>query len=182
MSNLALVAGTAEEKALNLLGAGVQAEQVAAALGVSPSYISQLLSQEDFSAAVSALRYESLQRHNVRDSKLDALEDAIIEKLEQTLPLVMRPMELTRMLTSVNGAKRRGTSTPDAILTKQQVVNITIPTVIKNKFVTNIHNQVVQAGEQQLVTMQSGTLLENIKATENDPKRVPGIKDLTKTG
>ena len=161
-----------EERALKLLGEGVAAEQVAAAVGVTPSRISQLLSDERFSARVAELRYINLSKHNARDASLDALEDEIIQKLQQTLPLVMRPMELTRMLQTVNAAKRRGSSTPDAILTKQQVVTLNLPQVVINKFTTNIQNQVVQAGEQQLITMQSGTLLEKVK--QNDAIRNQG--------
>lgn len=152
-----------EEKILNLLGSGVAAEQVATAVGVSPSYISQLISQEEFSTAVSELRYQALQKHNERDTSLDSLEDKILEKMHQVVPMVMRPMELVRMLQVVNGAKRRGASAPDSILQKQQVVTITLPQVVINKFVANVNNQVVQAGQQELITMQSGTLLEKLK-------------------
>lgn len=152
-----------EQRALTLLGSGVAQEQVAAALGVTPSYISQLVSDEEFSSQVSELRFKNLQKHNERDNKLDSLEDQVIHKIEQTLPMVMRPMELVRMLQVVNAAKRRGSSTPDAVLQKQQVVTISIPTTVVQKFVTNIENQVVQTGEQQLITMQSGALLERVK-------------------
>lgn len=166
-----------EERILNLLGSGVAAEQVAAAVGVSASYVSQLLSTDEFSAAVSELRYKSLQKHNERDSSLDSLEDKILEKMHQSLPLVMRPLELTRMLQVVNAAKRRGTSAPDSILQKQEVVTLTLPPVIINKFTTNIQNQVVQAGHQELVTMQSGTLLEKLKNGQHgrDLKTLPII-------
>lgn len=172
--NITSYTGT-EERILNLLGAGIIPEQVASAVGVSPSYISQLLSTDEFSAAVSELRYKSLQKHNERDSNLDSLEDKILEKMHQTLPLVMRPMELTRMLQVVNAAKRRGTSTPDSVLQKQEVVTLSLPPVIINKFTTNIQNQVVQTGNQELVTMQSGTLLEKLKNGQHgrDVKTLP---------
>ena len=156
-----------EEKILNLLGSNIEAEQVAAAVGVTPSYISQLLSDEQFALAVSDLRYKSLQKHNVRDDKLDELEDKIIDKMAAVLPMVMRPMELTRMLQVVNGSKRRGASAPDTILQKQKIVTISLPPVIVQKFVTNVNNQVVQTGTQELITMQSGTLLERLKNVQN---------------
>ncbi len=64
-----------EDRALVLLGAGIGGEAVANALGVTPSRISQLLSEQAFSDAVSTLRYENLQKHNNRDASYDTIED-----------------------------------------------------------------------------------------------------------
>lgn len=155
-----------EVRALSLLGAGVSAESTAAALGVSAARISQLLSSEEFSAQVAELRFKNLSKHNERDSKLDSLEDKIIDKLEGSLSLVVRPLELTRMLQVINAAKRRGSSTPEAITEKQQIVQLTMPTNILNNFTVNVNlnNQVTKIGSQNLLTIQSGTLLKTIEA------------------
>lgn len=161
-----------EERALALLGSGLGAEIVANALGVSPSRISQLLSQDEFAAKVSALRFENISKHNTRDAKYDSLEDQVLEKLENTLPLVHRPMELTRILTTLNSAKRRGSSTPEGITQQSVVVNLVLPTQVINKFTFNANNQVVQVGEQNLVTIQSGTLLKRVAATAEEARRI----------
>ncbi len=161
-----------EERAVALLGSGLEPTQVAAALGVTPSTISQLMSSEEFATQVSELRYKNLAKHNERDSSLDSLEDAVIKKLSETLPFVMRPMELTRVLQVVNAAKRRGQSTPESIIQKQNIVNITLPSVAINKFVTNAQNQVVQSGGQSLITMQSGELLAKAK-NDLTPTKIP---------
>ncbi len=171
-----------ESRALKLLGEGVAAEHVAAALGVTASYISQLLSDEGFSSQVAELRYANLSKHNERDASLDSLEDALIEKLSKSVSFIMRPMEMVRALQVVNAAKRRGSSAPDAILTKQQVVNITLPSVAINKFVTNVQNQVVQSGGQSLITMQSGELLAKLKETPNDSLRTIAAETLSAPG
>jgi len=167
MSNLATASGptsSTESRALSLLGAGVSAEQVAAALGVSASRISQLLADESFSAQVTTLRYETLSRHNMRDSNYDTLEDTLAEKLSGLVPLMMRPMEVIKSLQIVNSLKRRGQSAPEQLTTAQQVVNITVPNLIVNKFVTNVQNQVIRAGQQELLTIQSSTLLKEREA------------------
>jgi len=51
------------------------------------------------------------------------------------------------------------------------VVNITLPTKAVTKFVTNINNQVIQAGEQQLLTIQSGTLMKELGTTTTEESR-----------
>ena len=162
------MATSTEERALKLLGQGISPEATAAACGVSVSRISQLLSDEDFASKVAALRYEALQKHNAQDSEYDEIESALTQKFKESIPLMMRPMEILKGLQVINAQKRRGTSAPEAILEKQQVVNITLPSVIVNNFTnlevkTNIHNQVVQVGNRDLTTMQSGTLLQSHK-------------------
>ena len=155
-----------EERALVLLGSGVQAEAVAAALGVTPSRISQLLSREDFAQRVAELRYQALQEHNVRDNEYDSIEDELLAKLRKSLPLMIRPDTILRAIAVINGATRRGQSAPDQITNTQNIVNLILPTVVAERFATNIDNQVIKAGDQELLTMDSGTLLEKLQATQ----------------
>ena len=156
------------DRALTLLGGGVGAEAVAAALGVSPSRISQLLSDEAFSSKVSELRYTNLQSYNARDDKYDNLEDKLLLKLESSLPLMVRPDSILKALATINGAKRRGQQSTENAAASKQIVNLVLPTKIVTTFITNSNNQVVQAGDQSLITMQSGTLLDKVKEIENE--------------
>lgn len=155
-----------EDRALQLLGNGIAPETVASALGVTPSRISQLTSQEEFAAKLISLRYENLSKHNERDSKYDTLEDQLIAKLEESLPLMFRPEQVLKAVQIINSAKRRGTSAPEQVTAQQTVVNITMPVKIINRFTTNVMNQVVKAGDQTLVTIQSGSLLDTLKAAQ----------------
>lgn len=150
-----------EERALALLGSGLSPEIVSNAIGVSISRISQLLSEESFAADVARLRFESLNKHNERDNKLDALEDALIKKLEDVLPMMYKPMEIVRALTSINAAKRRGQASPDQIAQTATVISIVLPTIIHNRFTTDLSNQVIEvltddvsSPKQSLITAQ----------------------------
>ena len=162
------------EKALKLLGTGVSVEQTASAIGVTPARISQLLAEDEFAAQVSELKYKNLLSHSERDTRLDTLEDKLIDKIEHLMPLIMRPMEAIKALQTVNGAKRRGSQGLAGATANQTVVQIALPTMITQKFVTNVQNQVIQAGDQQLLTIQSGTLLKNIQA--ENPETVGAIQ------
>lgn len=162
-----------ESRALILLGSGLSAEAVAAAVGVSVSRISQLLSEPEFASEVSELRFQSLNKHNERDSAYDAIEDDLIKRLKQSLPLLMRPMEITKVLGIINAAKRRGQSSPDSIVNQQTVVSLVLPIKITNKFSVNTANQVTSAGTQELITIQSSELknlseLKNNRSIQNE--------------
>jgi hypothetical protein len=148
---------------MQLLGSGINSDQVASALGVTPSRIAQLLAEESFAVKVAALRYESLQKHNKRDGAYDSLEDKLLDKLERSLPLLIKPESILKAIAIVNGAKRRGQSAPQQVTNTQNIVQLIMPQVIADKFTTNLDNQVVKAGEQELLTMPSGNLLKQVE-------------------
>jgi hypothetical protein len=170
-----------ESRALSLLGQGIGPEMVASAVGVSVSRISQLLSDSGFSAKVAELRYENLAKHNIRDSAYDALEDSLVEKMKDCIAYMVRPIEILKAIQIINSAKRRGSSAPEALLAQKEVVSLVMPVQIVQQFTTNINNQVIQAGTQELVTIQSGnmnSLLEKAKLAKN-PSGVQHVQQLS---
>lgn len=158
-----------ESRALILLGQGLGPETVASAIGVSVSRISQLLSETEFAAAVAELRFKNLSKHNERDNEYDKLEDELITKMRDLMPFMVRPMEVARVLQIINAAKRRGSSTPESITNQQTVVQLNMPVSIYQKFTVNANNQVIQAGQQQLITVQSGNMSKLLTASKQQP-------------
>jgi len=154
-----------EDRALTLLGSGVSAESVALALGVTPGRISQLMAEEEFASQVSTLRYENLQQHNRRDDQYDTIEDKLLDKLENSLPLLIKPQDVVRAMTAVNNAKRRGQSAPDQVVNTQNIVNLVLPQTIADQFsvAVDIDNKVTRAGQQELHTMPSSNLLAKVE-------------------
>lgn len=158
----------AKERAMKLLGQGVEQEVVATALGVSPGYVSQLLSDPEFAKAVTELRLRNLESATDRDSKYDELEDELLEKLKQTADYMTKPREIAGVLASLNKATRRGVRPENAPHVKQDVVVLTFPTVIQQKFVTNHNNTVIAVGTvgleavRDLTTITAKNLLDKI--------------------
>lgn len=157
-----------ESRALQLLGSGVTPEITAASLGISVSRISQLLSDESFAAQVAELRFKSLMKHNERDASYDTMEDRLLEKLSDCIPLMHRPMEILKAIQVINAAKRRGSSTPEHMIEKQSIVQLTIPVQIINKFKTDISGQVVEVENKPLLTIQSGSLDNFLRTRRNE--------------
>lgn len=149
-----------EQRVLDLLSSGVTPSQCASALGISESRVSQLLSVESFAQALAANRFESLKKHNARDSDYDEMEDKLIKQFKAALPMIMDPMKMVRALQLVNQMKRRGSSSVDAIVQKQTVIQLQMPVVLVNRFKVNGNNQVISVGAGQeakeMVTIQSG--------------------------
>lgn len=158
MSTHSLSATTTESKALDLLGSGAAPTQVALALGVDPSYISQLLAQEDFARQVTERRYQALIKNSSRDAALDSLEDALISKMKNLIPLMCKPSEIIHAFTRINQAKRRALTATELPSQVGNVISLTLPIQIVQHFQVNSNNQVIKAGAQDLVTVQSGRL------------------------
>lgn len=172
MSNPSTSNTSTEERALALLGDGIEQSVVASHLGVTESRISQIISQPEFAERLIALRYENLSKHNARDKEYDAIEDALVVKMKESLPLLFRPEQILNALTKINAAKRRGSSAPVSIGQQQTIVKITMPVRVINRFTTNVLNQVVEAGDQKLVTVQSGVLMKHLKEREEKREAV----------
>lgn len=164
------------DRVLTLLGNGVSPEQVASALGITVSRVSQLLSDPEFTSKVAELRFSALQKHNSRDELYDSIEDALLEKLGDCLCFITKPFELLKAIQVINAAKRRGSSAPDQVLASQTIVNITIPSMAATKFVTNPQNQVVRAGSQELLTIQSGSLMKRVQNEQSETTRLSAPK------
>lgn len=167
---------TTETRALALLGQGIPPSAVANALGVDISRISQLLSNPEFATAVVEKKFEALSKHNERDSTIDSLEDKLLEQLKYALPMMTRPAEIIRAFAVVNAAKRRGQTAPEAITAKQSIIQLNIPQILLQQFTTNVHNQVVQVGEQSLLTIPSASLLRTIESAPA-PTSIPTMEN-----
>jgi len=162
-----LILSPTEERALKFLGQGVGPEQTAMALGMTTSAISQLLSRPEFAAAVAEARFKNLSAHTERDNKADAIEDILLDKLKDCLPLMVRPMEIIAALSKVNALKRRGASAPESITNQQTVISLNIPVKIVQQFTTTTNNQVIKAGNQELITVQSGNMQALLDASKS---------------
>jgi hypothetical protein len=179
MSNHSVSATTTQTRALKLLVDGVPQNQVAACLGVSESLISQFLAEPDFREELARQKFEILLKHNAQDAALDKLESTLIEKLEAALPLIYKPLELARIFSLVNTAKRRGISSQEAPVQQQTVIQLNLPVQIIQHFQKSATNQVIKAGDQELVTVQSGRMASLLIGTNpsggqnvvHEPKR-----------
>jgi len=171
----------ADDKALALLGQGFSNDVVSSASGLSLSRISQLLSEEEFANEVSELRFKNLVKHTEQDEKIDAIESKLVEMLEDALPFVEhKPLAIAKLYSQVNAAKRRGASAPAHIEKPAESVTLNMPIKVVNKFIMNVHNQVIQAGQQELITVQSSGMDEMLKhARSRSPQNETALLERT---
>ena len=158
-------------KALDLLGSGVQPVQVAAAIGVSEGYISQLLSDEQFQLAVAQKRYDSLLAASARDASYDAIEDELLQKLKTSLAFMTKTGEILAAIKVINGAKRRGATSAVGAQANSQVVQLVLPAGVRARFAQDAQGQVVEVqtdtGSHSLLTATSSGVKQLLAAQKS---------------
>ena len=164
------------EKILKLLGTGLSTEVVATAVGCDPSYISQLMADESFRQRVIELRLLSLTGATSRDQKYDALEDQLLDKLNEVVNYISKPREVISALVALNKAERRGAKPQEQTVVNNRIVNLMLPPKVALRFITNSNQQIVAVNGESMVTMPSDklpNLLENMRSTADETKRLP---------
>lgn len=152
-----------QERALALLGSGYPPTIVANSVGVSESYISQLLSLSWFAQQVQELKFLNLKKHTELDDAYDDLEEKLLKKLDKLVPLLIKPMDISRVLQTVNSAKRRGQGGSNVGHVTQNIVQLSLPPALLQKFIKNTNNQIVEVQDgtgqpKSLVTTSSSSL------------------------
>jgi len=146
---------SAQERIQELLGAGVSQVQAALAVGVDESYVSQLMAEENFRAAVVAKRAESAALRAGTDKSIDSIEDKAWKKIEQLIPLETNLMKLLKVATAANAAKRGTSRDATAGNNAGTVVNITMPQSALVEFKMTTDKQVVEIDGRSMNTMSS---------------------------
>lgn len=159
-----------KEKIKELLGLNLPNKTVASAVGVDESYISQLLSDEVFAGEVQELRVKTLAEHANRDKAYNALEDALLKKVDDLLPMMVRPMEVVRALQVVNNATRRAAPAELSATAQPSVVVLQLPNAIINKFVVNAQKQIVEVEGETISTMSAKGVLEKLERSHIQAK------------
>lgn len=147
-----------------MLTAGMRRTQVAQSLNITPSAVTQLANTPEVAAELEAARARSSQL----DARYDSIEGKLLDQLERVLPMLTRAGEIANVLTRVNQAKRRGVAA-DAPNIPSTVIQLNLPTSVQNRFVVNSSNQVVTAGEQDLVTIPSQAVPKLLES-HHEPK------------
>lgn len=169
-----------QDRVIQLLGSGLSAEVVATAVGCEPSYISQLLADDEFAKKVSELRIQNLQAATKRDNKWDEIEDKLLDKLKDSVEYIMKPREILAALATVNSAKRRGATAQESLTINNTVVNLTLPQKAVHNFVVSQTNQVIAVNDQSLLTMPSmnvKSLLQQAKSLEDTQSSLANLEN-----
>jgi hypothetical protein len=158
---------TPKEYAIQLLAKGIPTSQVAAAVGVDDSYVSQLKADPEVQQQIAALQ----ATHSVADSNFDdTLERAealALEKIEKNMQFATLGQALAAFRV-LNGARRR----KDALITPDNItsvtVNLTLPANSIPQYITNSRSEIVEVEGKTMLSATPKTLDQILAARADD--------------
>lgn len=145
-----------KEQILSLCATNATNTQIAQAVGVNESYVSQL--------RVLAPKAPDLKAAT-RDGIYDSIEDKLAANLNEKIAYVQKPHEIMSLLRQVNNLKRRSesvTNNPNGLNITNNVVFVTLPTTLANRFSVNSSNEVIEVNGRSLVTMGNKEVLSKL--------------------
>jgi hypothetical protein len=145
-----------------LLGQGLPGTVVASAVGCDPSYVSQLMDQEEFRNDVLVAKATKAEAGVSRDNKWDQVEDMALDKAVAMLPLVSRPSDLIRIAQMANAAKRRTTEFANGSESASPTVNLILPPSANIVFQMNAQAQVVEVDGRSMTPLPTQHLAKMI--------------------
>lgn len=166
---------------LDLLSQGISPVQVAETVGVSESYISQLMGDESFQASVQEHKARMAAEDLAHDKRVETIEAKFLDNIEKKAPLANLQQSL-QAFKILNTAKKRRDGVIQAGGPKAGVVvQILLPNSIVPQYVTNRNNEIVEVEGKTMVSIAPKKLDEIVAARNNGTAQKLGIPTVTPT-
>ena len=169
-----------KEHIISLLSQGISAAQVAAACGVSESYVSQLRSDPELNELITSNSIAKTEADTKFDTTLERAELMALEKIEKNLPFANmgQAMAAFRILNSAR--KRADAFAITADQSTNITVNLTLPAAAAAKYVVNTSNEIVEVEGQTMITATAKSLDSLLAQRSSGKLQLPAAVSLNK--
>lgn len=148
---------TPKEHAILLLSQGISTAQVAAACGVSESYISQLRADPEIREQIHEKRAADSLEDVKFDQSLEAAESIALEKIQRGLQFANMGQAIAAFRI-LNTAKKRTISAEQQDTSVGITVNLVLPAAAATKYVVNRQNEIVEVEGKTMISATAKTL------------------------
>ena len=159
---------SSKERIVTMLAAGVKPVNIAAAIGVDASYVSQVAAENE--EQISEERSKRAVNVVEHDMTLDAMEDRSLQKVGRLLDGVTDPMKALAVFKVLNGARRRSEAA-NAAAVPATVVQIELPEVARVAIKVTTNNQVIEVAGRSMLTMQAKTVEDMLVRRQEEKKK-----------
>lgn len=162
---------------LKYMGAGCNEKEAAEAIGIDPSYVSQLCTEKDFSDQVTELRGKEVEQGLEIDKNYNQLEFIVAEKLLKAVSMVTDTDKLIRVAKFANEAKRKVAPQTKGGDEATATVTLILPDIVRREFVVNPNNEIVGIDNRQFTTIPTNVLEEKMRIRQQDLQRMSQKKE-----
>lgn len=160
-----------------LLSTGIPPGAAARAVGVTPSYVSQLLAEdESFAEAVAVARVKTLEEDVSHDNTVKSVEAKSLKLISDRLGQVKSAMDAARIFQILNNSKRRTEEAAVDKLDNTPTVSVTlnIPAAAASLVTArNSQGEIIEIGGRSLATAPASKIADiRSKLAEREQERV----------
>lgn len=168
-------------KIIKLLGTGLLPAEVARAVGVDESYISQLQKEESFIQQVNELVTKTFADQSEIDDNYVEVERVLSKRLRENAPILFNQDQLLRTLKFANEAKKKmapanHNSPGDSLGGIGKVVKavtLILPIAVVKEFMLNPNNEIIGVGGEELTTLPSANINNLVEKNKDKIKNSP---------
>lgn len=164
-----------QEKIRDLLAAGVSQTQVAHAIGVDDSYVSQLMADEEFRTQVQDQRAKTAGAAVAADQEVESIEAIAREKIRKLLLVETNLMKVLQVYKTMNGADRKFASASASGMPAGTTVNIQLPQQAAIQFKLSSTKEVIEIEGRALATLPSHQVEKRLR----ELRAVQLVQDVT---
>jgi len=161
-----------KQLAIKYMAQGISTDQIAAALGCDPSYISQLRADPEIARQVTEQTSSVTIKDAAFDERLNTAEEVLLGRIEKTAPFANLPQALAAFRT-LNQARRRKDGPIGAPVTNINVT-LTLPASALPRYVVNSQSEIVEVEGKTLVSATPKSLEATMNARINK-QLVPAV-------
>ena len=168
---------TPKDQIIELIAAGVPTSQIAAAVGCTDAYVSQLKSDPEVQAFLATKAVAVTAKDVAFDTALESAETLALEKLEKGLQFANFGQALAafRVLNSARKRQDKFAQTDNAGTTIN--VNLTLPASAMPRYTLTSRNEIIEVEGQTMVTATPKSL-DQILAQRAAGAAVPAVTSL----
>lgn len=164
------------ERIIEMLGNGIAATHVAAALGIDDSYVSQILAEDGVEEQVRSLRAARFGELAAMDERLDTVEEVALRKVEALLPFTTKASEAARIYSLLNAARRKTGAAASNVPAGATILQLNLPPRTQLNFTMAANKEVVEVEGRSMATLPAKSmakLLETRQATRLLSQEIP---------
>lgn len=148
------------DRAVALLGQNIQQSLVAAAIGVTDGYISQLLQEPEVLLEIAKAKAAGLESAIAKDATIESLEKDALGVIKAKLTWTKSALEAARIFQILNNAKKATQDAPGDGTAGMQIVQINLPAAARTsiQIQLNSNNQVIEVQGRSMAPLPSRSL------------------------
>lgn len=152
---------TPRQQIIELLAQNIPTSQIAAAVGCTDSYVSQLRSDPEIQTELAKLGVEATAKDVAFDKTLERAEELALSKIEKNLPFANMQQALAAFKI-LNGARKRKDAFTQIDMGATTInVNLTLPAHAIPKYTINAKAEIIEV-EGQTMLSATAKSLDNI--------------------